>query len=191
MAWAYSDKCLRLWDAVTGDCLHTLRYNCKGIANSLACSLGNGIVALADSVGMKFVVWNKQSGECVTSVSIANDFGALVKYGLPGKCEAIDDLLIVSLYCRPNNKSNVYNKKGELLMTLQEWNPMGLCCHGNKVVVQAETELRSSKSCSIYKAVSGSIKQMCIADCTYVLQGINDTKMVLEGETGLIIYHYW
>ncbi|XP_071801106.1 uncharacterized protein [Asterias amurensis] len=189
---AYSDRCLRLWDAVTGDCLHTLRYNCEGIAESLSCCHGNGNIALADFDGMKFIVWNIQTGECVTSVSISGDFEDLVDYTLPGKCEAVEDLLVVSLYGHAENYFNVYNHKGGLLMNLHDLDGMSsVCCHGDKYIIQWAGGPRDVELCRIFRVVSGSSNEINNVECTGMLEGIDDTKMVLSPDSKLTINHYW
>ncbi len=177
---------------VTGDCLHTLRYNCEGIAESLSCCLGNGIITLADFDGMKFVVWNKPSGGCVTSLSISGDFEDLVDYTLPGKCVAVDDLLIVALYGHAENYFNAYNQKGELLVNIHDMDGIScVCCHGNKYVIQGPGELHDCLNCIIFKVVSRNSHQMCITECTGMLEGIDDTKMLQSQGSRLTIYHYW
>ncbi|XP_071801163.1 uncharacterized protein [Asterias amurensis] len=190
---AYSDRCLRLWDAVTGDCLlQPLIYNCEGIAESLSCCLGNGIIALADFDGLKFIIWNRQTGECVTSVSISGDFEDLVDYTLSGKCEAVEDLLVVCLYGHAENYFNVYNHKGELLINLHDEVGMGsVCSHGDKFIIQAQGDSDDFENCIIFKAVSGSSKQMCIVECKGTPEGVDDTKMVVSTFSVLNIYHFW
>ncbi|XP_071801212.1 uncharacterized protein [Asterias amurensis] len=191
---AYSDKCLRLWDAVTGDCLlQPLRYNCEGISKSLSCCLGNSIIALADFDGMMFFVWNKQSGECVTSVSILKDYKCQV--GLPGTCEAVDDLTVVYLQSRSGRYFNLYNHKGELLKNQYDktqcyWKqPICICCYRKTFLVQG---LHGCEMCGIYKTVSRNSQQICQSTPKrFRLEASDDTKMITSLGSRLTIFHYW
>ncbi|XP_033635629.1 F-box/WD repeat-containing protein 7-like [Asterias rubens] len=186
---AYSDKCLRLWDAVTGDCIHTLRYNSEGIAERLSCCLGSSIIALADIDDMKLIIWNKKSGENVTSVSISGDFE-----GSPSKCEAVEDLLVM---CLAETYFLVYDKTGKLLKTVYDEEGLrSICCYGDKFIDQLRADCTDDcvDICRIFRVVSGSMNEMgaIVGELIDMIEGVDDTKMVVSSADSVLdIYHFW
>ncbi|XP_038066121.1 F-box/WD repeat-containing protein 7-like [Patiria miniata] len=201
VAAAFEGDCIRVWDAKSGECVHTLK--CPGEKSEV--QLGDNVIVGFSTKGDECVttIWSQDTGECqkVIHVGLPVPISHFRKHMLSGyNAELINSLILLKfdpMCCNPIRSVYAHNLRGEFITQLmsdtyvEKGNGSKRLFYVNDPPPKGEGQKTQNRV--IFNVTPNGLVKLFDVDSSNQIIWIDDIRMITcDNKEGiLLVHHYW